>query len=152
MHAGHTFQVRDPAHCRHVNAEIDRVEAAGHVPEVIVRPYDEKRNKGQNSLIYAIYKEFGLQVEGENPKTIMRYCKLHHGIPLLRLADQKFRNQWDKSIGLMLTYEEQLEAMDWFPVTRLMSKRQCSDYIDAMVADHARRGYYLKTDEYEGYA
>jgi len=109
---------------------------------VIVQPVSEKRSLDQNALSFEIYKDIAGQVGDQTPDEVRRECKLRYGIPILR-TDEGFRNLYDKSIKSTLNYEEKLEAMAWFPVTRLMSKKQFTEYLDTVIREYAKQGIYV---------
>ena len=71
------------------------------------------------------------------------YCKLHHGIPILRAEDAEFREFYDGALK-GLAYEHKLQAMKYLPVTSLMTKDQLSKYLEAVQRDYATRGVYLQ--------
>lgn len=94
------------------------------------------RTLPQNNMIYALYNRAAARLDGESPLTIKRYCKLHFGVPLLRVEDADFKDKWDRCIKRNLTYEQKLEVMDWFPVTSLMNTAQESQYIDNIMMEY----------------
>lgn len=128
---------------------IARMRIANKVPVVTIEEQGVKRSIPQNSLIYALYDDIQGQQEGETAQTVMRYCKLTIGVPILRAEDEKFRKLYDKTIRATLNYEEKLEAMDILPVTRLMTKAQGTDYIDQIIHHYSANGIYIKASEYE---
>ena len=67
-------------------------------------------------------------------------------MPILRAGNEKFKALYDKSIRPYLTYEEKLLAMDILPVSSLMTKPQCSEYIDVMIRDYTALGYSVIRD------
>jgi len=108
----------------------------------------KQRSIPQNSLIYALYAEIARQQEGEDTQTIMRYCKLTLGVPILRAVDEQFRAFYDKSVRMTLSYEEKLEAMDFIPVTSLMKTKQGTKYIDSVIEHYAANGVHIQASEY----
>ena len=107
--------------------------------KLIVQRVDEKRTLDQNALSHKLYSEIASQLEDQSIEDVRRECKLTIGIPILR-SDDHFRALYDKSIKATLDYDEKLECMAWFPVTRLMDKKQFSDYIDQIIRDYSQRG------------
>lgn len=94
----------------------------------------------QNSGVYALYKAIALAMDDRTPRDVKRECKLCHGVPMLRAADPEYRAVYD-AVLKPLTYAQKLQAMDYWPVTRLMSKAQKSDYIDEIQRQY---GVYLE--------
>ena len=71
------------------------------------------------------------------------YCKLHHGVPILRAESPEFREFYDTAMR-GLPYEQKREFMKFVPVTSLMTKEQLSKYLEAVQADYATRGIRLE--------
>jgi len=62
------------------------------------------------------------------------YCKLHFGVPIMRMESDEFMESYDRIIKPH-SYEDKLEMMAVpldFPVTRLMTTKQLTQYLDAM--------------------
>ena len=127
---------------------IGQMRLAGKVPVVTIQEQGAKRSIPQNSLIYALYDEIAGQQEGETAQTVMRYAKLTIGVPLLRSEDEKFRNLYDKTIRMVLNYEEKLEAMDILPVSSLMKKALFTRYIDQVITHYSGIGVHIQASEY----
>ena len=104
------------------------------------------RSVPQNSITHAWYSQIARELREDSELGWKCYCKLHHGVPILRLADDEFRATYDRVIK-PLSYENKLEAMKVWPVTSLMTKAQLSEYAEAVQIDFARRGVVLKFPE-----
>ena len=104
------------------------------------------RSLPQNSITHAWYAQIARELREDSEMGWKCYCKLHHGVPILRLADEEFRATYDRVIK-QLSYENKLEAMKVWPVTSLMTKAQLSEYAEAVQIDFARRGVVLKFPE-----
>jgi hypothetical protein len=102
-----------------------------------------KRSINQNDMSHAWYEQLAMELRDDDPLGWKCYCKLHHGVPVLRAEDAEFREAYDAAIK-GLTYEQKLQAMRILPVTSLMSKAQLSKYLDAVKADFERRGVILE--------
>ena len=122
-------------------AHVGQLRLAGKKP--LFQQVDEKRSLDQNSLIYAIYKQIAEQAEDQSLREIRHECKLRFGVPILRAGNEKFKAMYDKAIKETLTYEEKLEAMEFLPVTMLMTKPQGTEYIDTIIREYSRQGYSL---------
>lgn len=73
------------------------------------------------------------------------YCKLTIGVPILRNENDAFRVQYD-SIVRPLPYEKKLEIMKEpidFPVTRLMTSKQKTNYLDQIYQHFCGLGFIL---------
>lgn len=110
---------------------------------VTVKPYVKKRTKEQNALAFAWYTDVSTATQEDSPRDVRRYCKLHHGVPIMRTEDSDFRESYDAVIK-PLAYELKLIAMDHWPVTSLMDTVQLSAYLNAVHDDYARKGIHLE--------
>jgi hypothetical protein len=101
------------------------------------------RSLPQNAITHAWYKQLARELREESALGWKCYCKLHHGVPILRAEDEEFRDAYDQVIK-GLRYEQKLVAMRSWPVTSLMNKEQLSKYAEAMQADFRARGVLLE--------
>jgi hypothetical protein len=104
------------------------------------------RSLDQNAISHAWYGQMAREDRQEDTRGHRRYCKLHHGVPILRAEDDDFREAYDAVIR-PLAYEVKLVAMDHWPVTSLMTKDQLSRYLEAVQGDYASRGVLLQFPE-----
>lgn len=100
-----------------------------------------KRTIEQNRLQRLWINEIHEQRDGDQTKEEIRaYCKLHFGVPILRNDDEQFREAYDRVIR-PLDYSDKIFAMSVpldFPVTRLMTTKQKTRYLEEM------RKYFLE--------
>lgn len=101
------------------------------------------RSIDQNAISHAWYEQIARELREDDTLGWKGYCKLHHGVPILRAEDEQFREAYDATIKAM-TYEQKLLAMRMLPVTSLMTKTQLSKYLESMKADFDRRGVRLE--------
>lgn len=104
------------------------------------------RSIPQNALTHAWYGQIARELREDDELGWKCYCKLHHGVPILRAEDDEFRETYD-SVIKPLSYEQKLMAMRCWPVTSIMTKEQLSKYAEAVQADFARRGVRLEFPE-----
>lgn len=104
------------------------------------------RSLDQNAISHAWYEQLSRELREDDALGWKCYCKLHHGVPILRAEDEDFREAYDATIKGM-TYEQKLIAMRMLPVTSLMTKPQLSKYLESMRADFERRGVRLEFPE-----
>ena len=126
---------------KNFTAHVRRLLAAGKKP--IFEEVAEKRSHDQNSISHAWYGEVSRAKGDQSPLDIKCECKLVIGVPILRAEDDAFREFYDKAIRHTLSYEEKLRAMAFIPVTSLMSKKQLSQYLDAMQIHWQRQEIFL---------
>lgn len=134
-----------------VNSEIALQSAIGQLREtwakhkfvrVILRA--KKRSLDQNALAAVWYEQMAREDRQYDTLGHKSYCKLVHGVPLLRAEESEFRKRYDSLIRSRFSYEEKLELMRWFPVTSLMSVDQLSRYLEAVRDDYGKRGVILE--------
>lgn len=101
------------------------------------------RSLDQNAISHCWYDQMARELREDDALGWKRYCKLHHGVPILRQEDEQFREFYDKVL-LKMDYETKLQAMEYVPVTSIMTKPQLSKYLEAVQADFARRGVMLE--------
>jgi hypothetical protein len=80
------------------------------------------------------------------------YCKLHLAVPILRAENDAFREQYDRIVR-PLPYEMKLQIMQVpldLPVTRLMTTKQKTRFLDAMHQHFTSLGFRL-TEPGPGY-
>lgn len=104
-----------------------------------------KRSIEQNKLQRLWVNEAADQLGDESAEDKRAYCKLHFGVPILRNENEEFRRAYDRVIR-PLPYELKLEAMKVpldFPVTRLMTAKQKTAYLDAIYQHFRSQGVVL---------
>lgn len=104
------------------------------------------RSIPQNAITHVWYSQMARELREDDETGWKCYCKLHHGVPILRAEDDEFRSTYD-SVIKPLSYEQKLMAMRCWPVTSLMTKEQLSKYAEAVQADFAQRGVWLEFPE-----
>lgn len=104
-----------------------------------------KRTLKQNGLQMKWMGEIAAQLGDQTVEEIRGYCKLTLGVPILRADSAAFREQYD-SIIRPLPYEQKLylmmEPLD-FPITRLMTTKQHTAYLDGVHRHFSERGIAL---------
>lgn len=103
----------------------------------------KKRSTDQNSISHAWYGQLATELREDDELGWKCYCKLHHGVPILRAEDADFRESYDAAIK-GLSYEQKLKVMRILPVTSLMTKPQLSKYLEAVREDFRPRGVMLE--------
>jgi len=102
-----------------------------------------KRSLDQNALAAVWYEQMAREDRQDDALGHKAYCKLHHGVPILRAEDAEFRAFYDGALK-GLTYEQKRTAMKYVPVTSLMTVEQLSKYLEAVHEDYAGRGVQLE--------
>lgn len=111
----------------------------------------QDRSLPQNAITHAWYGQMARELREDDALGWKCYCKLHHGVPILRAEDEEFHEAYDTVIK-PLSYEKKIIAMRCWPVTSLMTKDQLSRYGDAVQTDFAGRGVRLEYPQAPVYA
>ena len=104
--------------------------------------YEKKRTLDQNAQAFVWYKQIATALDYETVQGWQNYCKLNHGVPILRGDDAEFEAFYQLALG-HLTHEQQLKAMDYLPVTRLMKTGQFNRYFEALQNEFSSQGVML---------
>ena len=104
------------------------------------------RSLPQNDIGHVWYAQIARELREDTALGVKCYCKLHHGVPILRSEDADFRAAYD-SVIKPLSYEQKMEAMKFWPVTSLMNKGQKTAYLEAVQTDYGKRGVMLEFPE-----
>lgn len=106
------------------------------------------RSLDQNRLAFKWYGEIAEQLGDMSLESYRAHCKLHFGVPIRR-EDDDYREGYDRVIRPM-DYEDKLKVMGTpldFPVTRDMTTKQMSRYLDAIYTEFTGRGVLLTTPD-----
>lgn len=140
------------SHILRTEADIDRLAVflkRRKLPLTVSVESGEKRSVDQNRLQRLWCGEVSEQLGDRSPEEVRAETKLRCGVPILRAQNDEFRAAYDKSVR-GLPYEVKLslmmEPLD-FPVTRLMTKPQKSEYLDAMFRHWSAEGVILTRPE-----
>ena len=102
------------------------------------------RSLDQNALSHLWYEQIANELREDSALGVKAYCKLHFGVPILRVEEEEFRAFYDAGCRA-LPYEQKLKAMRFLPVTSIMTKEQLTQYCDAMQEHYRCRGVWLET-------
>ena len=124
---------------RIVDTEIDRkllISFIGNhdLPMTVNITKGGQRSIKQNRLFWLWLNEIAEQLTEDDVEGWRAYCKLHFGVPVLRAADEKFREMYDRIIR-PLDYPDKLDCMRVpidLPVTSQMNTRQKRRFLDAV--------------------
>jgi hypothetical protein len=104
-----------------------------------------KRSVQQNKLQRLWLNEIAEQLGDQSAEEVRGYCKLTIGVPILRAENDAFRERYD-AIVRPLPYEQKLalmmEPLD-FPITRLMTTKQATAYLDGVHRHFSEKGIVL---------
>jgi hypothetical protein len=104
-----------------------------------------KRSVKQNRLNRQWMGEIAEQLGDQTAEEVRGYCKLTLGVPILRAENEAFRERYDAMVKPM-SYETKLalmmEPLD-FPITRLMTTKQATAYLDGVHRHFSAKGIVL---------
>lgn len=106
--------------------------------------WQKKRTLDQNGQSHVWYEQLAKELTEYDELGWKRFCKLNYGVPILRAHDAEFRALYDKCIKSTLTYEEKINAMDYLPVTSLMTAEQFNQYFESLQNNFIKRGVKLE--------
>ena len=107
-----------------------------------------KRSLKQNRLQREFIKQIAEQRPDMTAEEWRGYCKLTIGVPILRDQNESFREKYDRLIKGR-PYEEKMEMMMEpidLPVTRIMTTKQKTEYLDTMIRHFAEQGVVLTAE------
>jgi hypothetical protein len=100
------------------------------------------RSLSQNALQWQWAGESSRQRPGMTAREVQAEWKLVFGVPILCAENDGFAAAW-ANIDRKLSYEEKLELMNYFSVTRLMTSKQLSSFLDEVYRYNVERGIEL---------
>lgn len=107
------------------------------------------RTTAQNKLQHMWMKEIAEQRGDMTASEARAYCKLTIGIPLLREENEAFKIRYDEILK-PLSYEQKMAVMMEpfdLAVTRLMTTKQKTEYLDRIVRHFSEQGIILTMPE-----
>lgn len=126
-------------------AMLVRLINARKLPFTVSITDGKHRSTEQNRLQQMWMKEISDQRGDITPEEARGYCKLHLGVPILRAENDYFRERYDEIVR-PLPYPQKLALMMVpldMPVTRLMTTKQKSAYLDAITRHFGEQGIIL---------
>lgn len=118
---------------------------ARQLPVTVSIASGARRSNDQNHLQRKWCNEVAEQLGDRTAEEVRGDAKLRFGVPILRAENAEFREKYDRLIKPR-PYAEKLELMMEpmdFPVSRLMTTKQKSAYLDQFAAFYARQGVQL---------
>jgi hypothetical protein len=108
------------------------------------------RTGEQNALAFRWYQDAARDLGDRTASDVRAHCKLFHGVRLLHAENEAFRTSWDRLIKARFSIPEKLELMvppHDYPVTRLMTVKQMTAFLDAVHAELSGMGVRLTDPE-----
>ena len=135
-----TKVIRQP---EHVEA-LARLLAGRKMPLTVTWAQGAKRSDSANRLAQRWFTDISNQLGDQTHEEVRAMCKLHFGVPILRAENEAFRLSYDATMKA-LPYEAKLAAVKAFdlPVTRLMTVKQMTAFMDEMQRHWAGQGIRL---------
>ena len=109
--------------------KIGKLETSRQKPILVkITDVKEKRSNAINRLAHMWYRNCANQGGEYTEEQVKCISKLKWGVPIMR-QHEKFNTTWMKLIAGFPTYEEQVELMQYLPVTSLMTNAEMSSYL-----------------------
>jgi hypothetical protein len=105
----------------------------------------KKRSIDQNFVVHGWFNTVSIEEKEYTPLQVKCLCKLRIFLPILR-AEDEYVNEACKKFIDPLPYESRVAAMEFFPVTSLMSTIQLKRGMEDMQAHYSGR-VVLEFDE-----
>lgn len=118
--------------------------------KIVFKKNDADRSSKQNRLSHKWYAERSVDT-GLGPDEEKCYCKLVFGCPILIEEDEDFANFFNAAIR-PLPYDQMMKAMEYVPVTSIMSVKQMTQYMHEIDRASAEVGIILSRPEDMYYA
>ena len=117
-------------------------------PMTVTITVGELRRGKQNRLAQRWFTDISRQLGDQTHEDVRAFCKLTIGVPILRAENEAFRASYDKTMR-PLDYETKLEAMKSLdiPVTRMMTVKQMTAFMDEVSKFWTKRGIRLTDPE-----
>lgn len=139
-----TMVIREPSN---IEALSRRLEGR-KMPLTVSWAQGAARSDQQNRLAQRWFTDIARQLGDQTHEDVRSECKLRFGVPILRAENEAFRQSWDEGVGA-LPYERQQAAVKAFdlPVTRLMTVKQMTAFMDEMQRSWSQQGVRLTDPE-----
>jgi|TARA_R110000824_G_scaffold126951_4_gene286746 hypothetical protein len=90
-----------------------------------------ERSLSSNALSHVWYAFADKMLDSHESGDARRYCKLHFGVPMLRGESSQYLQDYNKYL-MNFDYEDKIRIMDYWPVTKRMSREQMNRYLTSV--------------------
>lgn len=124
------------------------IAARGSFPITVTITKGASRADAQNRLAQKWNADISRQLEDQTFEEVRSFNKLQFGIPILREQNEAFCVEYDRVLGQM-EYGDKLKAIQTFdlPVTRLMTVKQMTSYMDTVQRYWTEQGFWLTSPD-----
>lgn len=118
--------------------------------------FGKVRSVSQNAMAHAWYAQVAEELREDTAEEVKCKCKLHLGAPILfRDTDFEIKEngvsynfyELYQTLITPLSYEDQLKAMVFFPVTRFFTTEQHALYLEGVQRNYAHKNVMLEYPE-----
>ena len=136
--------IREPAH---IDALV-KLLTERKLPLTVSWVQGASKTDAQNKLAQRWFTDIARQLGDTTHEDVRADCKVTFGVPILCAENDAFRQSWAETFA-PLSYEEVRKAVKNLdvPVTRLMTLKQMTAFMDAMQAHWGGMGLYLTDPE-----
>jgi hypothetical protein len=124
------------------------IAAQPKFPMLVTITQGDPRRPAQNRLAQRWFADIARQLGDQDREAVRAECKMLFGVPILRAENEAFRAEYDAMLR-PLSYEAKLRAIRVFdiPVTRMMTTKQMTEFMDAMQQHWSSMGVRLTDPE-----
>jgi hypothetical protein len=141
-----SMEIRTQGNLTDAMMELSKIEPSKDKPfKFSLAEGGSDRSSKQNRLSFMWYKIRG-GLTGHGTEYERNLCKLMYGCPILAFDDQEFERFYHETLK-PLPYQNQLDAMEFLPVTSLMTTKQFAAYLDEVDRQSASMGMVLPRPE-----
>lgn len=136
--------IREPAHV----GALAKMLSERKLPITVTWVQGAPRSQAQNRLAQRWFADIATQLGDQTHDEVRAFCKLTIGVPILRGENEAFCASYDRILK-PLSYEEKLAAIAAFdlPVTRMMTAKQMTAFMDEMQRKWSGQGVRLTDPE-----
>ena len=136
--------IREPAH---IDALV-KLLTERKLPLTVSWVQGASKTDAQNKLAQRWFTDIARQLGDTTHEDVRADCKVTFGVPILCAENDAFRQSWTETFA-PLSYEGVRKAVKNLdvPVTRLMTLKQMTAFMDAMQAHWGGMGVYLTDPE-----
>jgi len=89
------------------------------------------RSLSQNALEHTWFNQIANELREQTALQVKAECKLNYGVPILRAENEEFRTFSNMALR-HLTHEQRLEAINFIPISSIMTVDQLSQFLNAI--------------------
>lgn len=136
--------IREPSHVQ----SLAQMLSARKLPITVEWHQGAPRTASQNRLAFQWYQDIARQIGDQTTEEVRAEAKTLFAAPILCRESEAFRDSWAR-LRHRMTHEEVLAFVQAteLPMTRAMTTRQMTEFLDAMQRHYSAQGVRLTDPE-----